>query len=967
MKRLFLSLLAVITVSSVLVAQNNNVCERATYVDDDFYQEMEVGDHWFVSTSYDLPLTLYYIPDNKADKLPKVSLDFTCTPGVYDDPKLADLIRQAASDYDIHFPISETWKKTELEGDEAYAITFDRTVRNLLSRAGIKYQVPAYMCFTSYGKGKISIKAASLSNNCQKQAVTLQYIAKQPITLDDTATVFSWPLGDWIDYNYILRWDGKEPLSFYFGKECEINTAVDSTYYKRYILTSSSRVLMTKESSMEILADLMSTDVYVRLNTKSEGTLYIEEVDTCVYLSSYLIAGVYAQINEKDSSITAVLPQGTDINAAIASAQVAYTSPFEEIWRYNATRDSLIIRLKAYSLNISVAPDTKDYDATLLSLSVDGVEYTSFSSSQQDYTIQTDSELPKLTCTTRSSKAKAVVENVSKVPGTAKIRVTAEAGNTFTYTVHFTRPKNSDASLSLITIDGTAVNGFSPTRYTYSKDIIKMPIVTAIPTVNTARVYIRQILEVPGTARIYVTAESGDVLIYSINFALDARVKQCEEQTPELGYGKSMEISKVNEEVVRINTNTMPANKVPVRFLWTGKEPLSIYIGTTCGFDPLTATDELLAQYTLTPWRGFDIYRLQLTAYELSQLGKKTLDGNLYLRFVGQDAGTLTFEPYEPSCDTRSLVMEAKQTTAIPQNNFAQVYALYLPDWEEKDMEVRWDGASTLEMFIADTCDFLMQPSNVHLLADGYHSLATAQSFEITRGVVSGWLQRCDMFAYVRVLNGAQGQLTISVKRDYNDSTEQRNYYTLTLLASPLETGSFVVIDEKNDTIQQEAGVFQIEENQRVAAYIIPAEHYSFRSWSDGSALNPRTILMNGNKEYTALFEPLRYALEVTCDPTQGRVSGTGRYAYLQEVTIEAVANRGYRFLQWSDAQTDNPRVYVVEGNAKIEALFVDEHQSAPAIESDPTQPRKIIRDQQIVILMPDGRLFTPLGQIVER
>ena len=63
-------------------------------------------------------------------------------------------------------------------------------------------------------------------------------------------------------------------------------------------------------------------------------------------------------------------------------------------------------------------------------------------------------------------------------------------------------------------------------------------------------------------------------------------------------------------------------------------------------------------------------------------------------------------------------------------------------------------------------------------------------------------------------------------------------------------------------------------------------------------------------------------------DNTIGSVSGGGEFDYLDNVTISAtVTEEHYHFVRWSDGNTDNPRNYVVTGNATLTAYFaIDTH-----------------------------------------
>lgn len=70
------------------------------------------------------------------------------------------------------------------------------------------------------------------------------------------------------------------------------------------------------------------------------------------------------------------------------------------------------------------------------------------------------------------------------------------------------------------------------------------------------------------------------------------------------------------------------------------------------------------------------------------------------------------------------------------------------------------------------------------------------------------------------------------------------------------------------------------------------------------------------------------YDLEVrTADSTLGQVEGGGRYPAMSRRTIAARPAAGYRFVQWNDSVTDNPRVVTLAQDTLLTASF------APATE----------------------------------
>jgi len=97
-------------------------------------------------------------------------------------------------------------------------------------------------------------------------------------------------------------------------------------------------------------------------------------------------------------------------------------------------------------------------------------------------------------------------------------------------------------------------------------------------------------------------------------------------------------------------------------------------------------------------------------------------------------------------------------------------------------------------------------------------------------------------------------------------------------------------------------------------------ENYHFVQWLDGVTDNPRSITVNGNATYTAVFAPNRYTISTTS--SNGTITGGGTYNYGDTVTLAAIPNVGYHFTQWSDGNTDNPRIIVVSNNLSFSVNF---------------------------------------------
>jgi YD repeat-containing protein len=111
--------------------------------------------------------------------------------------------------------------------------------------------------------------------------------------------------------------------------------------------------------------------------------------------------------------------------------------------------------------------------------------------------------------------------------------------------------------------------------------------------------------------------------------------------------------------------------------------------------------------------------------------------------------------------------------------------------------------------------------------------------------------------------------------------------------------------------------------NSNVTISATPNTGYRFVEWHDGITQNPRTIIVTQDTTFTALFEAVDYQVLLSSnDVSRGTLAGNGTYAFNSVATISATANPGYRFVFWSDGNTDNLRAITVTQDTAFVALF---------------------------------------------
>ena len=116
------------------------------------------------------------------------------------------------------------------------------------------------------------------------------------------------------------------------------------------------------------------------------------------------------------------------------------------------------------------------------------------------------------------------------------------------------------------------------------------------------------------------------------------------------------------------------------------------------------------------------------------------------------------------------------------------------------------------------------------------------------------------------------------------------------------------------------AGTYSYQDLATITA--TPNYGYHFTMWNDGITANPRVVTISQDTSFTAHFAPNTYSVTLGTS-TFGTTQGGGTYNYLDTATLTATANYGYRFVQWNDGNTDNPRVLIVTADTTLVPQFL--------------------------------------------
>lgn len=175
------------------------------------------------------------------------------------------------------------------------------------------------------------------------------------------------------------------------------------------------------------------------------------------------------------------------------------------------------------------------------------------------------------------------------------------------------------------------------------------------------------------------------------------------------------------------------------------------------------------------------------------------------------------------------------------------------------------------------------------------------------------------------------------------DDEEEEEWDPLPPGEPQLETADITVLP--NDaTMGKTLGTASHVVGDTVTVQAIAFNGYLFEQWSDGVTDATRTIIVEDDLTLVAYFAPQMYQVTVVADDEQmGSVVGSGMYAYRSNATIVAYPADGYRFMKWSDENTQQVHNIYVTCDTTIIAYFA------------PVQ-------YQITVLTPDERLGTVSG-----
>ena len=163
---------------------------------------------------------------------------------------------------------------------------------------------------------------------------------------------------------------------------------------------------------------------------------------------------------------------------------------------------------------------------------------------------------------------------------------------------------------------------------------------------------------------------------------------------------------------------------------------------------------------------------------------------------------------------------------------------------------------------------------------------------------------------------------------------EQPTQYTVSLTPSSTEGGTV-------------SGAGTVDKGQSVTIQAIPSSGYVFKHWAPiNVTTNPYTFTPIENVDYTAVFAR-ELTLSLTANPVDGgTVSGAGKFAEGDIVTVTASPNKGYTFVRWTSGgngvSNEADYSFTLSDNTSLEAEFAPIIPYTVTLTAEPAEGGKV-------------------------
>lgn len=280
MKRLYSALLCAYVLLSIgtcvpaYAQKDGTTCYKAIPIDKENFQ-VEVTSsktEWYTARTFDLPLAVYFIPQNETDPAPEVEMDFSCTSRVYSDPIICMLFCEGGL-VNMPIPHKPPLDTTRVDGKLAYYISVGKSYRDLLLQMGIDYNVDVVIKVTYHSAGNMSIAPDDMFATCVDVTKIVHFGDSIPVAANDKESYAIVPYVQWQYDSIQYEWFGNSPCIISVGNNCKFDpTTMDDAIVDGG--PSSPSNPMKPGDKWKVTSDLMMQYVSDTVNYPNEAGMF---------------------------------------------------------------------------------------------------------------------------------------------------------------------------------------------------------------------------------------------------------------------------------------------------------------------------------------------------------------------------------------------------------------------------------------------------------------------------------------------------------------------------------------------------------------------------------------------------------------------------------------------------------------------------------------------------------------------
>ena len=209
----------------VCAALPGTTCATAIPLGDNYSAQITANKTvWYSAWTFDLPLTVYFIPEHSTDPAPEVEMDFSCLSGFYTDSILCSLFCRTGgnSGIDMKMPHKPSLSTGHLDdGTFVYYLSLGKKYRDLLLQMGISYNLEVFVKVTYNSAGTISMAPDDMFANCMDGPKFMHLGDTVQVKSQDRDRHVIVPYVQWQEDSIRYVWNGTDSVTIAVSAECD--------------------------------------------------------------------------------------------------------------------------------------------------------------------------------------------------------------------------------------------------------------------------------------------------------------------------------------------------------------------------------------------------------------------------------------------------------------------------------------------------------------------------------------------------------------------------------------------------------------------------------------------------------------------------------------------------------------------------------------------------------------------------